>query len=91
MYSMCKEHGDKFMAMDNGKQGSCTSWHHLHDSIFRSSFQFSLPLHTTCKMLTQGSNRGLSYSSSEMQGKDHLQLLRYRAITFFFGKSLTVS
>lgn len=84
MYSMYKEHGDKSMARDNGKQGSCTSWHHLHDSVFRYPFQLSFALHTTCKMFTQWSNRGLCYSSLEMQGKDHLQLLRYKAVTFFW-------
>lgn len=41
----------------------------------------------------KGSNTGLCYSSSVMEGKDHLQLLGYRAVTFFFffANSLTVS
>lgn len=70
------------MAKDNGKQGSCTSWHHLHTSIFRCLFQPSfLPI--TSKMLIKGSNTGLRYSSFKMEGKDHLQLLRYKAITSF--------
>lgn len=42
----------------------------------------SLPPPTKSKMLIKGSNAGFRYSSSKKQGKDHLQLLHYKAITF---------
>lgn len=44
----------------------------------------SLPLPHLKQILIKGSNTGLCYSSSKMEGKVHLQLLCYKAITFFF-------
>lgn len=58
--------------------------HHsiTHTLLFLGVYSSSLPPPTTSKMLIKGSNAGFRYSSSKKQGKDHLQLLHYKAITF---------